>query len=458
MSTLGSLLSVARDAMGAQSAALDLVGKNVTNANTPGFVRRTALLENRALGEQLGGVVFQGPLRLVDRFAQARVLQESGLRGFADSEVKGLAGLEAYLAPAEGSVGERLDRFFAAANDIAISPNDPTARSAFLARAQELATAFNSAASGLSFRKTDLLGRAQDTAVEVNEKLTKIADLNRKITEAQALGDGAPDLRDQRDILVREVGERMGAQAVEEPNGSVTLLSSGTVLVQGTEASSIAVSLDGVGLLRIDLQKPGGAVSDITSKVTSGSLGGLRQARDVDIPSLETTLDTFAFDFAATVNAVHSAGFGLDGTSGRALFATTATAPGAAAALQVDPAVVGQPDFLAASSTAAGLPGANDSMLDLAALANQSIAGLGSPASRFGALAGSLGTLQVSADNALELRENTVAMAETLQQQASGVSLEEEMVDLSRYQRAFEAATRVLRVADELLANLIREV
>jgi flagellar hook-associated protein 1 FlgK len=73
-------------------------------------------------------------------------------------------------------------------------------------------------------------------------------------------------------------------------------------------------------------------------------------------------------------------------------------------------------------------------------------------------LAGKLGTLQNSASNAQSLREDTVSMAETMREQASGVSIVEEMVDLTRYQRAFEASMKVLRVADELLEGLIRGV
>jgi len=459
MSTLGSLMTVARDAMGAHAAALDLTGKNITNANTPGYVRRAPLLETRALGVGTGGgVYYRGPLRVVDRFAVARLIQETGLRGAAEAQTRALAGLEAVIAPSEGGIGDRLGAFFGAATELASNANDPTARSAFLARATEVAQAFNNASNGITARRTDLLGRAQDTGGEINERLAKIATLNGKIAQAQALGDGAADLRDERDLLVREVSDRIGAQAIEEPDGQVTLLSSGTSLVQGTESSQVLVAQDALGLLQIDVKTASGATTTITSKVDSGTLGGIRQARDVDLPGLSSSLDTLAFDFVSAVNTVHSAGFGLDGVSGRPLFAPIATVPGAAAAVTLDPAMVGQPDRVAASSTLASIPGGNANALDLAELATTSLAGLGTPAARFGSLSGQLGSLQQGAESALTLREDTVAMAEQLQQQASGVSLEEEMVDLSRYQRAFEASMRVLRVADELLAGLIREV
>jgi flagellar hook-associated protein 1 FlgK len=79
------------------------------------------------------------------------------------------------------------------------------------------------------------------------------------------------------------------------------------------------------------------------------------------------------------------------------------------------------------------------------------IDGRGSP----GTLTGGLGSLIDGAGSELTLRESTVAHATTLRESASGVSLDEEMVNLSRYQRAYEASLRVLRTADEMLAELV---
>ncbi len=460
MGSISSLLSIAQGALAAHAAAVDITGKNITNANTPGYVRRQALLETRLLGrDQSGGVVFNGPLRMSDRFAVARVLAESGNYGAALGRENALAGLEATLAPdGDGGISGRFNAFFSATSALGQNPNDATARSAFLARAGELADSFRTAAQGLSQRRSDLKGQAGDVADEVTSRLGQIADLNQQIAQAQALGDGAPDLRDKRELLVREVGDRMGVKAIEEDNGSLTLLSSGSTLVSGGNASSIQVGLDAVGALSIGVRSATGNVSDITSGVDSGSLGGIRQARDSDVVALQTDLDQLAFDTQNTINATHAVGFGLDGVTGRNLFTSPASPIGAAAGFQLDPAMVGQPDRVAAAGTAAELPGGNSNALALAAIGSQSLAGLGDPASRIGAIGGKLGIFQTSAASAVDLRESTLSMAETSRQQASGVSIEEEMVDLTRYQRAFEASMRVLKVADELLQGLVRDL
>jgi len=453
-------MSISAGALSAHAAALEITGKNITNANTPGYVRRQALLETRLLGRnQSGGVVFNGPMRMTDRFAVARVLGESGQFGAAEGRLLGLFGLEATLAPAgEGGISGRMNAFFSSATALGNNPNDPTARSAFLARAEEMGQSFRTASQGLTQRRSDLHGQASDVAGEVSSRLAQVADLNEKIAQAQALDDGAPDLRDKRDLLVREIGDRMGVQAIEEDDGSLTLLSSGTSLVTKGHSSTVTVGLDAQGGLAIGVKRGTGSVSDITSRVDMGTLGGIRQARDIDVVALQTDLDQLAYDTANAVNTTHAAGFGLDGVTGRNLFAPPAAVAGAASGFQVDPAMVGQPDRVAASSSALELPGGNGNALALAALASQSLGGLGEPAARMGALAGKLGIFQTSAQGSVELRSDTLAMAETSREQASGVSIEEEMADLTKFQRAFEASMRVLKVADELYAGLVRDL
>lgn len=454
-------MSIAQGAMSASQGALDIVGKNITNANLPGYTRRTALMETQPLVRGApGGVRFLGPERIIDQFAEKRIYGETGQLGAAEARELGLMGLEAVIAPTSsgGDIGSRLGEFFSSATELASHANDPTKRAQFLARAESLAESFRSASSGLTERRDMLFGKATDAAKYINDRTTEIASLNTKIAEATALGDGVPDLQDRRDLLLSEISAKAPISVVREPNGFVTVLSAGAALVSGKEVSKLDVSLDGSGNLKIEALRKSGAGFDLTSKMVGGDLGGIIEARDSDIPAMMADLDQLAFDFASAANAAHSAGFGLDGVTGRALFDVGATAAGAAQGLKVSSAVAGNPNALAAAGSAAELPGGNSGALALAGIGTQSLGGLGTAAARFGSLAGKLGTFQTSASSSRELREDTLHMATTLRDQVSGVSLEEEMVDLSRYQRAFEASMKVLRVADELLEGLIREV
>jgi flagellar hook-associated protein 1 FlgK len=455
------VMNLAQGGMAAQAGALAATGENITNATTPGYVRRMARLETLALGRGVaGGVHLAGIDRAFDRAAYARVVSEQGLYGYAQARHQSLVAAETALVPAPGqTIGDEVNGLFASFHGLSLDPADPTARRAVLAEAEDVARAFRSASDALSSQRSDLYESAQQSAGDLSQLLGQIAQLNQKIVENPNDDSGRAELMDQRDELVRQASEELGTDVVAAEDGSVTLLSSGIALVEGSRAAQVSVGLDTGGNLRFTATR-GGTPADITSRVESGVLGGLRQARDIDLVGVQGQLDDFAYELASAINAVHSAGVGLDGASGRPLFtgpggAPLAPPPGTAWSLAVNPAVVADPRALAAASTAAGLPGEGDVALDLAALADAPLASGTTPSASWGALTGGLGSLIDGAGSELTLRESTVAHATTLRESASGVSLDEEMVNLSRYQRAYEASLRVLRTADEMLAELV---
>ncbi|MBI5513509.1 MAG: flagellar hook-associated protein FlgK [Deltaproteobacteria bacterium] len=454
MSSLFSLLGVARDGLQAQSAGVSTAGQNISNVNTPGYVRRSALLAARAVGgASAGGVEVVGTRRSFDRLTHARVVEEHGRRGAAEARAGALATVETVLEPGRPSVAERVSAFVDSLNSLSGFPMDPSVRVDVLRRASDLASQVSGVADGLGRLRGELVTRAQGVAGEVNERLGRIAELNTAIAEAHGRGDAGADLRDHRDRLVQEVGDRIGARAIEDASGRVTVFAAGTALVEGDRASSLAVDLGAGGALRVRVHNPGGGALDVTSAVHQGTLGGLREARDSDVARAVDGLDRFARDLASGFNTVHTSGVGLDGVGGRALFTTTPGVAGAARALAVDPAVDGRPERLAAAERAADLPGGNGAALRLAAVGTRD-----RPAEAYGTLAAELGSRRAGAESELSLRNDTVLQTEGLHESASGVSLDEEMVDLSRFQRAFEATTRVLRVADELLEHLVKSL
>jgi flagellar hook-associated protein 1 FlgK len=199
----------------------------------------------------------------------------------------------------------------------------------------------------------------------------------------------------------------------------------------------------------------GATKSDITARVDTGTLGGLREARDTDLEKTIDSLDSYAFDVANAYNAVHSAGYGLDGGTGRNLFSISSTQAGAAATIAIDPSIDGPPERIAASSTSADLPGGNGAILQLANLSDTQAFGGATLTDRFASMATDIGFRKQDADNEVQLRSDTLSTAESLSDSANGVSLDEEMVNLTQYQRAFQASSKVMQTADQLLQTLM---
>jgi flagellar hook-associated protein 1 FlgK len=453
MNSLSSMLSTLQSALQAQQGAINVTGQNVANVNTPGYVEQTPILETQAGGN---GVNLADVQSQFNAFTFSQVLVQHGQEGAANQRSTALTAAQSILAPqGGGAISDEMNSFTASLQTLEASPSDPSARSAVLAQATDLAQSFSTTASGLAQQQSDLLTQAQGVASKVNTDLNQIAQLNSQIAQAQGSTGGAADLLDQRDTLVTDVADQIGAQVVPDANGSITLFAAGGVLVSGNTASSMAVSLDSSGALKITMTQPGGSPTDVTSNVTNGALGGIREARDTDIAQTANQLDQLAYSFSNAVNSVHESGYGLDGVSGRPLFTPPTQVAGAAMNMAVDPSVAGQPNNVAAAASASDVPGGNDVAVQLAQITDQSIGSGGTPAQWFGAIASQLGSATASANTDASTRADMVTQAENLNSSASGVSLNEEMTNLSTFQQGFEAATRVLQVTNQMLSDFM---
>jgi flagellar hook-associated protein 1 FlgK len=235
----------------------------------------------------------------------------------------------------------------------------------------------------------------------------------------------------------------------------VTLFAGGAVLYEGGRTSKIDVALDGNGAMSISVHR-GGQVTDVTKTLQGGTLAGLREARDVDLASVQEQVHAYAYDVANMFNGIHAQGFGLDGTNGRPLFTPPADKASAAHSMSVDASIAGQPRLVGAAGSASDVPGGNDIARLLAGAGDTALAGGGTISERFAALASRVGVVKTAAESEERMREDTVAAATSLRESASGVSTDEEMIRLQQFQRSFEAATRVLRTVDELFDTLFQ--
>ena len=437
----------------AQTAALQVTGQNVAGANTAGFVRRTPVLESVAAG----GVQMTGVKRNFDRFTYAQLVDQSSRLSSASARSTAISDIELLVAPASDHLGDRADALFDSFHELALSPGNAAVRSSVMARAEWLASGFSETANGLEAFRGELATRATEVTGEVNDRLASITKADQSIIAARALGQDANDLIDTRDRLVRELADRIGARSVEAADGSLTIFGAGTVLYEGGKAAQLSTSIDTDGALRVQADREGNVI-DITRGIETGTMAGLRQARDFDIPGLLDSLDAYAKDVTDAINAVHVKGFALDGSSGRPLFTPAATAKGAAHAMSLDPSMDGHPELIGASSTATDLPGGNDIAVQLANLSRAPLPGGATTSERYASLAAKVGVLRAVSQSDEAMRTDTVATATALRESTSGVSTDEEMIHMQQFQRAFEASTRVLRTVDQLFESLLQLV
>ena len=452
-----NILNLSRDAMLAQAYALDVTGQNVTNAATPGYVKRNAILVTK----EGGGVSTAGVQRNWDQFLASRYTQAASLSSAASQRDDALASIEAITADlGDNGIGSSVGALFNSFASLASTPNDATARNAVLSRASDLASRFNAASKGLQSARADLLSQASGIAAQITSKASQIAHLNGQIVVAKAAGSDVSNLEDQRDSLVSDIAQQVDVQTLQDSNGRYILRASGTTLVEADSAGTMTIGTSASGSMEILVQRAGGAPVDTTNGLTGGKLAGLREARDVDAVQVGNSLDQLAWDVGSAINTQHAAGYGLDGSTGKSLFSLGGTVSGAAANMQLDAQMDGHPERVAASSSAGLLPGGSDNAVALGQLSGSKIAGGGTKtaADAWADFVGDVGLRKSSAAKDASIRQDLTAQTKAMQDSSSGVSVDEEMINLTKYQRSYEAAAKLLRTADDLLGTLMQEV
>ena len=463
MSSLFGLLRTGYRGLAAQRLLTEVAGQNIANATTPGYRRQEGVLVTMSSvpGANTGGVRVLGLRQSRDAFLQRELVAAGGTLGREQALRETLESLEPYLSGVEGDgLDAALNRLLSGFDRLTGDPSNLALRSEILGAGAELAARVRRTALALRDGQTAVDRTLQGAVAEANGSLARVAALNREIAVRQGAGDPALDLRDERDRLVRELSTEIGLQVLEADDGSVTLLAGGgRAIVQGEAAGRLALEIP-AGESRPRLSAVIGNGGGVSLDPAGGRLGGLISARDEVVgPALEA-LDRFAFDFATAVNDVHRAGFGLDGVDGRSFFTPMMGIEGAAEGLELAAALAGAPERVGASGDLAGIPGDNVVALALAALSEQANFGSGTetPSVALGRVANEVAGRLAGARSEEDAQRTMVSRIEELYASRTGVSIEEEMIQVTASQRALEASARALRAADEMLQTVLRMV
>ncbi|MFN7020503.1 MAG: flagellar hook-associated protein FlgK [Phycisphaerales bacterium] len=310
---LNSSLQIGRSALTVSQVALQVTGNNFANASTPGYSRQLVGLapniDARQGGYFLGrGVGIQGITRQVDSALQARLWSGLSQESFAATVSQMLSNVESTLNElTDNDLSSEFGRFFDAWSQLANSPDQGGRRSIVIQQGRTLAASIRSLRSDLTQLRTQLDNQLSATVQTADSLLSRIADLNAAIVNAEGGSSTANGLRDQRDTLVQELSRLMDVSTVEQPSGTLDVLVGSTPVVLAGVSRGIELQRQTVnGEVRVSVNLK----SDSTRlDVASGSIGGLLDQRTSSIDSTINSLDTIASQLIFNVNRLHSTGY-----------------------------------------------------------------------------------------------------------------------------------------------------
>jgi len=450
MSSLTASLWVAERALQAVQGALDVSTNNIANSSTPGYSREQAILSETSPVERGNleygtGVELQQITSIRDEVLSLRVSEETQQQGSSQAQANALQQVEGLFSSSTQGIGADFSAFFNSLSQLSTNPTSVPDRQAVLNSAQNLAADFNHAAVNINTITSGLNQSVGQTVGQINTLTQQIAQVNGQVAELKKEGRDPGTLEDQETQLINQLSQYTNVSETQTPDGLTLATGNGAPLVVGDQSFALKTSLDSSGNVTILSQG-----QDITSTISGGSLGGTLQVRDTVIPGLLTQLDNLASQFATSINSAQSAGYDLSGNKGQAIFSVSAGA-GAAASLSV---AINDPSLIAASSD--GTAGSNGNIANLLAVQTQALPGGANPGDTYANLVSQVGNLTAQAQANASASTSSLTQLNDQIGSISGVSIDEETTNLMNYQRAYQAAARVVTTVDALTQSVLQ--
>jgi flagellar hook-associated protein 1 len=471
MSGLFGSLANGVKALTAHSRSIETAGRNLANVNNAGYARQRVVYGDRGtvkteLGAQSLGIEAKSIQQLRDMLLDRQVVREKSIKSSFEAEQAAYQKAQAALGQSidragessstgfsgNGSgIAESLSEFFNSFQSLAARPTDPGQRETLIQNAGILTDRIRITDTRLNQLQSDLTSQASNDVDDANRILTSIANLNAEIGRFEiAQPGGAVDLRDQRQSLLEELATKMNFETAVDPSGS------GQIQVIARDASNNPIVLvdkaSVTGPLSLSGSTLSGGSPSTALVVSGGSISGTITARDGAVQKLRDDLDALSKQLVVSVNAAY------DPTNSTGKFFNPANIT--AATISIDGALTAA--NLKATDTG-GAAGDNAIAKAVADLASTSFSTTATPADaidgtysqHFARMVSQLGQSLASTNLKVQDQTNIEQLVRTQRDAVSGVSMDEEMSDLMKYQRAFQASSRVIQVISELLENVV---
>lgn len=319
---LYSSIQMASNSLRASTVAMQVVGQNIANANTPGYIREEVIL-SPAPTQKVGGLLLGMGVQVlavtqkIDVFLEARLRNSVSDRAGSEVTEESYQQLEGVISElGETDLSTAMNNFFSSISEILNQPDSTSVRNLAVLEGMKLARDISRMASRVAVMRSDLDERVTGIGQRINRLTEVITILNIRITETEGGSVSKSDavgLRDQRYVAMEELASLIDVRIQEQNSGSVTVYIGGDFLVyEGTrrEVEVVTEAIGGFPVSRVQLVETQSALD-----ARAGELAGVIEARDSIMGDYLTQLDDFAQVLAFEFNQIFSSGQGLSGYS-----------------------------------------------------------------------------------------------------------------------------------------------
>ena len=455
--------SIGVKALAASQKALEVLSHNIANMNTEGYKRQDVILKtsipagnpaiNRHISAgQIGSGVDVGEIRRMhDHYIERQMNEELQNSGKWEAGINIFEQIESIFAePSENGIRSMMDTYWNSWRDLESMPEDYSIRKSLVENSKSLSSFLRGTYQKFMNLRRDLNTEINIKVTDINVIADQIKDLNALIKKVSIGGDNPNDLMDKRDLLINKLNKMINVDVRDTDYNQVDIFIGGTAIVRENNYFELEASLPVSGYYEVVWKDSARPV-----EINNGEIYSMLNFRDNYIPDLITRLDNIAEFLINQTNAIHSTGFGLDGVStGYDYFTGTGVTD-----IDVNTAFDNNLVRIAAAKNA-NQPGDNSNTADILNLRNLKLlaGGTNTTDESYNNMIVKVG---VEAQQSIRQSENSSLLINRIylkQESVSGVSLDEELVNMVKYQHSYNAAAKIINAMDELFETIIREM
>lgn len=434
MAGLFNTFNTAVKGLNAQQTALHTTSHNISNANTEGFSRQRVELKadaayNYAGVGQLGtGVKLEGVSRMVDEFVDYQIRNENSTLNQYMTKNDVMSQIEmVFNEPSDTGLNFAMSEMFNAWQELSKNPESLNAKSIVADKSKSFADTLNHMAMQVSELREDTKANIEKEILDISTLTDQLNTVNDQIFNITVKGHSPNDLLDQRDLLLKKLSGIAEISQTYDKWGRATVTLGGNVITgKSTPLTAIDINV---------------------GSITSGKIGGYQQAMS-ELDGRLADLDGFAKEMAGLVNSVHNTG-----ANPIEFFKFTGTET--ALNFRVNQEILDDESLVATGTDSSSAPGDGTRALAIANLKNLKLVSGGTIEGKYRDIVIKVGISTEHAANMVTNQEAVMAQLTNRRESVSGVSIDEEVTNMIKYQRSFEANSRVISTLSEMLDTLI---
>ncbi len=439
--------------MAVYQRAMDVTAHNVANSSNPDYSRQRITFATE-IPEKLKGFVWGTGVKidqvlrvrddLTDR--QIRTSSQDYYNNTERASIQSQAEI-LFSEPSDLGISTLMDSFFSSWSELAVTPNSNPLRLEVVRSAQRLASKVGAVYNGLDAIKSDLLSDAKSKVDELNGMLKQVQTLNAQIFESRNAGANPNDLMDQRDKVVDQLSQLVNINVSYDESNSAVISVGGVFAVNKTNSINFKVT-EYNGQMSIAAED-----SDFVANLNGGELFAVTDSYSNFLPGYQDKLNQIMSTMADSVNGLHMSGYTIDNPPQTGIKFFDSYQDGK---LVINQDILNNPSKIAVSAD--GTEGNGDIAVGISGLYESKILNGSTLSDNYNSLVSEVGNNKLSAD---QLSEATNLVLQQLQQQktsTSGVSIDEEMANVIKFQRSYDASAKLVSIADQMLQTIISMV